>query len=212
MQQVSHGPASSHCPLPAAAAATLLPPSLLRFGLESALLSALAASLHTSVTDLLAPPPSTSSSSSSAATPPPQLVRINGLLSPPVTADVAADAAAAAAAAAALVASGYTAIKVKVARRPDPAADAAVLAAVRAAVGPHVGLRADANRGWAGLEAAAAFGAAAAAAGVGLEYVEEPTADPRDMAAFYRATGGWGRVCACVCGGGLYAPAQIKRQ
>ncbi len=63
---------------------------------------------------------------------------------------------------------------------------------MRSAVGPHIGLRADANRGWDGLQRALVFGRAVAAAGVGLQYVEEPTADPRDMAAFFRETGGSG--------------------
>lgn len=73
--------------------------------------------------------------------------------------------------------------------RPEPASDARLLAAVRRAVGPHVALRADANRGWPSLEAALAFGEAAVQYGVGLQYIEEPTADPRDMAEFYRRTG-----------------------
>ncbi|GIL50277.1 hypothetical protein Vafri_6487 [Volvox africanus] len=172
-----------------------------RFGLESALLSALAAALKMTLADLIAPlrpppppPPPPSSSSMSASSSPQSLalrdaVLLNGLLSPPVSSDCAMDAAAAATEALRLVAEGYTAIKVKVARRPDPEGDAAVLAAIRAAVGPHVVLRADANRGWTELQTAVAFGRAVAAAAVGLQYVEEPTRDPRDMAAFYMQTG-----------------------
>ncbi|GIL93104.1 hypothetical protein Vretifemale_20563 [Volvox reticuliferus] len=172
---------------------TWLLPSV-RFGLECALLSALAAALKVPLADLIAPPPSPSPSSTSSSSIPHSLssreaVLLNGLISPPVSGDDAADAAAAATAALRLVAEGYTAIKVKVARRPDPEVDAAVLAAIRGAVGPHIVLRADANRGWTELQKAVAFGRAVAAAAVGLQYVEEPTSDPRDMAAFYTQTG-----------------------
>ncbi|KXZ52492.1 hypothetical protein GPECTOR_9g536 [Gonium pectorale] len=155
----------------------------------------MASALRTSTAALLAPPSlqlppaAASTAPAAAAGGDARVVLVNGLLSPPVSGDVEADAAAAAAAAAALVAAGYTAIKVKVARRADPAHDAAVLAAVRRGVGPHVVLRADANRGWGNLEQAVAFGRAAAGAGVGLQYLEEPCADPRDMAAFYQQTG-----------------------
>ncbi|GLC45490.1 hypothetical protein PLESTM_001741500 [Pleodorina starrii] len=166
-----------------------LAPSV-RFGLESALLSALAGALRVTLAELLAPPGQAAATAAAAGgAAPAGAVLLNGLVSPPVSGDDAADAAAAAAAAAALVSEGCTAVKVKVARRSDPEADAVVLAAIRSAVGPHVVLRADANRGWKGLAAAVAFGRAVAAAGVGLQYVEEPTADPRDMAAFYAETG-----------------------
>ncbi|GFR45865.1 hypothetical protein Agub_g7316 [Astrephomene gubernaculifera] len=173
-----------------------------RFGLECALLSALASSLNTNLTHLLAAPPPpqppqpqpsqlSAATLTSSATPNEraQRVLVNGLLSPPVSGDEAADSAAAVAAATRLLAEGYTTIKVKVARRSDPCADARILAAIRTAVGPHVLLRADANRGWPSPEVAAAFGQAVAAAGVELEYLEEPTSDPRDMAAFYQLTG-----------------------
>ncbi len=44
-------------------------------------------------------------------------------------------------------------------RRSDPLVDARVVTAIRAEVGPHVALRADANRKW-DVEQAVAFGQA----------------------------------------------------
>lgn len=98
--------------------------------------------------------------------------------------------------------------------RHSPAEDAAVVAALAAALAPHgVALAADANRAWsyeAALEFAAALDAAAAAvngssaaasapapsaAGL-LAYIEEPTADPADMAAFHTETGA---PAPCMC-------------
>lgn len=116
------------------------------------------------------------------AAPLPAAASVNGLL------DCQGSPEEAAAEAAALLAAGppYAALKVKVGRRADPLEDAAALLAIRAAVGPGVRLRADANRAWS-LDQAAAF--ARAAAGAALEYVEEPTADPADLAELHRRTG-----------------------
>ncbi len=58
--------------------------------------------------------------------------------------------------------------------------------AIRCAVGPHVELRADANRGW-DLQQAVQFGRLAA--GAALSFVEEPVHDPSDLPAFFQATG-----------------------
>lgn len=83
------------------------------------------------------------------------------------------------------------------ARRSDPVDDAAVVLAVRQAVGPSIALHADANRAWT-LDQAVAFGHHAASAQ--LAYVEEPTQDPADMAAFFMETGGWRwRAHAAAC-------------
>ena len=84
----------------------------------------------------------------------------------------------------ALVRAGHRCLKFKVARPGStPLEDAARLSAVRRAVGPGVGLRADANRGWA-LNDALTFGLGVLDAD--LEYVEEPVADPlADLAAFH---------------------------
>lgn len=111
----------------------------------------------------------------------PAATLVNGLL------DCQGPPAEAAAEAAALLAAGppYAALKVKVGRRADPLEDAAALLAIRAAVGPGVRLRADANRAWS-LEQAVAFARAVPAAV--LEYVEEPTKDPADLAELYRRT------------------------
>ena len=88
----------------------------------------------------------------------------------------------------ALVRAGHRCLKFKVARPGStPLEDAARLSAVRRAVGPGVGLRADANRGWA-LNDALTFGLGVLDAD--LEYVEEPVADPlADLAAFHCTTG-----------------------
>lgn len=155
-----------------------------RAALECALLSALAAARGCPLADLIAGGGAAGAAAATQTHPPTagrREVRLNALL-----AASAGPPAAAAAEAAALAAAGFGAIKVKVARRDDPIEDAEVLLAIRAAVGPGVALRADANRGWS-LEQALAFGRRAAAAG--LEYVEEPTADPADMAAFFLETG-----------------------
>ena len=59
------------------------------------------------------------------------------------------------------------------------------MVAVRASVGPAVALRADANRRWT-LEQAVQFGQAAA--GAGLQYIEEPVACTADLPEFHRRT------------------------
>lgn len=56
-------------------------------------------------------------------------------------------------------------LAVQVARRVAPEDDAAAVLAIRDAVGPHVALRADANRRWS-LQQALAFGRAARPAGL----------------------------------------------
>jgi isochorismate synthase/2-succinyl-5-enolpyruvyl-6-hydroxy-3-cyclohexene-1-carboxylate synthase/2-succinyl-6-hydroxy-2,4-cyclohexadiene-1-carboxylate synthase/O-succinylbenzoate synthase len=154
--------------------ARLLPS--VRCGLEAALLSALAQHRGASLAHLLAGCPP-----ADAAAQLPQAAAVNGLL------DCQGSPEEAAAEAAALLAHHpLSALKIKVGRRADPLEDAAAVLAIRAAVGPSVALRADANRRW-GLEAAAAFAAAAAPAG--LQYVEEPLARTADLAELYRRTG-----------------------
>ena len=143
-----------------------------RFGLESAMLAALATASGQSLTDLLCGSVS------------PRTVAVNALLpAQEVRGDSVEQLARRA-----MSGGDFTCIKIKVAR-PDstPAADAARVAAVRAAVGPGVALRADANRGWT-LDEAIQFGAALNAAGVVLEYLEEPTQRPEDIPAFAAAT------------------------
>jgi len=88
----------------------------------------------------------------------------------------------------ALVEEGYTSLKLKVGRQGDEgaAADAQRVRDVRAAVGGDVQLRCDANRAF-GLGAAVEFGLAIADCGV--EYVEEPCADPQHLESFFEQTG-----------------------
>lgn len=114
------------------------------------------------------------------STSPPAAAAVNGLL------DCQGSPEAAAAEAVALLQEQpFTALKIKVGRRARPEQDAAAVLAIRQAVGPDVQLRADVNRRWS-LEQAEAFGRAAAEAG--LEYVEEATAQPADLAEFHRHT------------------------
>ena len=85
-----------------------------------------------------------------------------------------------------LVDQGYSCLKVKVGRRLNPEDDAKVLVALRKALGPNVGLRADANRAW-DLGQALVFGRLVS--GMSLEYVEEPLQNPEDLLGFYEETG-----------------------
>lgn len=169
--------------------AQLLPS--VRCALECALLTALASSHGVPLTQLLAGPSAAQPDGGWAGVE----VSVNGLLP-----GEGAPEALAAEAARVVREGGYTALKLKVGRLPSPLDDAAVACAVRAAVGPGVALHADANRAWS-FEQAVAFGRAAA--GAGLAYVEEPTQDPGEMAAFYLETGGRRRRV----GGGVRAKA-----
>ena len=140
-----------------------LPPSA-RCALEAAALGALAASAGVSLAELLLSGREDDDGDDARSFSVPVVGLVDGRGSPDE----------AAAAACTLAAAGHAHIKLKVGRRPDPAADAAAVLAVRAAVGPGVALTADANRAWP-LAAALAFDAAAAPAR--LAYVEEPLAD-----------------------------------
>ena len=159
-----------------------------RCGLEVAVLSALAALRGVPLSQLLATAAGSAASEALAAAAADGAARggataINGLL------DCQGSPEQAAADAAALVRQhGFTCLKLKVGRRADPTEDAAAVHAVRAVVGPRVTLCADANRRWR-LDQALAFGAAAA--GAGLEYVEEPVAGGSswEVEEFHRQTG-----------------------
>jgi isochorismate synthase/2-succinyl-5-enolpyruvyl-6-hydroxy-3-cyclohexene-1-carboxylate synthase/2-succinyl-6-hydroxy-2,4-cyclohexadiene-1-carboxylate synthase/O-succinylbenzoate synthase len=154
-----------------------------RFAVESAVLSALA-SPDAPLADVLLlgaeasaeedRVPDSSSGDSSVHTQPettkphPWSVEINALIEANLTPEAAA------AQALALVRAGHGCLKLKVARGEGSAGafeDAARLRAIRDAVGPHVSLRADANRRWS-LNDALSFGLQAA--DVRLEYIEEP--------------------------------------
>jgi len=92
--------------------------------------------------------------------------------------------------------SGMTTVKVKVAGSADrdhtggehTEGDVERLAAVRQAVGPDVAIRIDANGRWSAAKAIDLLPELAQAAG-GIEYVEQPVADLRDLAHVRRETG-----------------------
>ena len=73
---------------------------------------------------------------------------------------------------------GYTCIKVKAGRATDPAVDAEYLSVIREAVGDAVVLRVDANQAWTASQAATYV---EAVADLGVEYLEEPLANPSDL-------------------------------
>ncbi|KAK9276554.1 hypothetical protein L1049_006088 [Liquidambar formosana] len=85
-----------------------------------------------------------------------------------------------------LVEEGFTAIKLKVARRADPFEDAAVIQEVRKKVGHQIALRADANKKWT-YEEAIQFGFSVK--NCGLQYIEEPVQDQDDIIKFCEETG-----------------------
>jgi len=144
-----------------------------RAGLEVALLTAAARTLGVPLARLLAAAAGAPAAGAAGAAG----VAVCGLVSE-------RDPARAAAEARRLAAEGFAAVKVKVGRGEGAegvAGDVAVLRAVREAVGPGVALRADANRAWP-RALAEEFAAGVAAAGVGLEFLEEPTAEGGDGA------------------------------
>lgn len=85
-----------------------------------------------------------------------------------------------------LVAEGYTAIKLKVARRANPVEDADVVQEVRKKVGPHIELRVDANRSWT-YEKAIQFGSLVK--NCDLQYIEEPVQDEDDIIRYCEESG-----------------------
>lgn len=85
-----------------------------------------------------------------------------------------------------LVEEGFTAIKLKVARRADPIEDATVIQEIRKMVGLQIELRADANRNWT-YEQAIQFGSYVK--NCDLKYIEEPVKDEDDIIKFCEETG-----------------------
>jgi o-succinylbenzoate synthase len=75
------------------------------------------------------------------------------------------------------VARGYRTLKIKVGR-DEVARDVQKIRAMRQLVGPDVGIRCDANQAWSFAEAC---DFADGVQGLGIEYVEEPLADPREL-------------------------------
>ncbi|XVE74433.1 hypothetical protein DITRI_Ditri12bG0017000 [Diplodiscus trichospermus] len=81
---------------------------------------------------------------------------------------------------------GFTAIKIKVARRADPVEDAAVIQEVRKKVGCHIELRVDANRNWT-FEQAIQFGLLVK--DCNLQYIEEPVQNEDDIVRYCEESG-----------------------
>ncbi|XP_017218695.1 protein PHYLLO, chloroplastic isoform X10 [Daucus carota subsp. sativus] len=147
-----------------------------RCGLEMAILNAIAATEGSSLLNILQP--LTESEKQTSAVPP--NVRICALL------DVKGTPSEVAYVAGTLVKEGFTAIKLKVARRADPTEDADVIKEVRKIVGSQIQLRADANRKWI-YEDAIRFGSSVK--DCDLQYIEEPVRDGDDIVRFCEETG-----------------------
>lgn len=88
--------------------------------------------------------------------------------------------------AAKLVEEGFTAIKLKVARRENPIEDAEIIKEIRKKVGYHIQLRADANKKWS-FDEAIQFGCNVKECG--LQYIEEPVKNEDDIIKFCEETG-----------------------
>lgn len=140
------------------------PTPSVRFGLELALWNLYAASTGRTLPELVAPRP--------RATAP-----VNGLLSGP-PGEVLGEARR-------MREAGYGTVKLKVGGRAVEE-DVALVRALGEELGDAVSLRLDANRAW-GFEEAAEF--VRGAAGVRLDYVEEPLADPARLPELVREFG-----------------------
>ncbi|GER31893.1 2-succinyl-5-enolpyruvyl-6-hydroxy-3-cyclohexene-1-carboxylate synthase [Striga asiatica] len=144
-----------------------------RCGLETALLSAIASKQNSTLLDIISPTTEKTSEKSSA-------VQICALIdsygTPMDTALVASN----------LVDEGFTAIKIKVARRADPDEDIVTIQEVRRKVGKDVVIRVDANRKW-NYDEAVKF--ALSTKDCCLQYIEEPVNDENDIVKFCEETG-----------------------
>ncbi|XP_049363348.1 protein PHYLLO, chloroplastic isoform X2 [Solanum verrucosum] len=85
-----------------------------------------------------------------------------------------------------LVREGFTAIKLKVARQADPTVDIAIIKEVRKKIGWEIELRADANQSW-NYDEAVKFGLSVKDSG--LQYIEEPVNNEDDIIKFCEETG-----------------------
>ncbi|GFP95293.1 protein phyllo chloroplastic [Phtheirospermum japonicum] len=139
-----------------------------RCGLEMALLSAIASRQNSTLLDIINP---ASEESSDKSSPVQICALIDSYGSPMETAFVASN----------LVAEGFTAIKIKVARRSDPDEDIATIREVRKKVGRNIVLRADANRKWT-YDEAVKF--ARSVKDCCLQYIEEPVDNEDDIVKF----------------------------
>ncbi|KAI8539299.1 hypothetical protein RHMOL_Rhmol09G0170900 [Rhododendron molle] len=156
----------------------ILPGSIfpsVRCGLEMAILNALAAKEGSSLLNILHPETATEELSQRSFT-----VQICALIDSDGTPKDVADIAAT------LVGEGFSAIKLKVARRQDPIEDARVIQEVRKRVGPQINLRADANQKWT-YDEAVRF--SSSVMNCNLQYIEEPVQDEEEIIKFCEQTG-----------------------
>ncbi|CAN0923899.1 Protein PHYLLO, chloroplastic [Linum grandiflorum] len=146
-----------------------------RCGLEMAILNAMAARTGSSLLDILLPQKATEETHGTS-----EYVKLCALLDSNGTPHEVAYIAAS------LVAEGFTAIKLKVARRENPIEDAAVLQEVRNAVGQEIQLRVDANRKWT-FEEAILFGSLVKDSD--LQYIEEPVQNEEEIVKYCNESG-----------------------
>ncbi|KAI3744252.1 hypothetical protein L1987_57329 [Smallanthus sonchifolius] len=154
------------------------PDSLLpsvRCGLEMAILSVIAAAEGSTMLNLLHPCAPKEDCSTKSLN-----VKICALIDSDGTPEEVAYLAAT------LVEEGFTAIKLKVARRANPIEDAIVIQEIRRKIGFQVQLRADANRKWS-FDQALLFGYNVI--DCALQYIEEPVNDEDDIIKFCEESG-----------------------
>ncbi|KAL9680073.1 hypothetical protein QQ045_017948 [Rhodiola kirilowii] len=147
-----------------------------RCGLEMAILNALAAKSDSSLFELLYPRKETRKDSYEGSL----SIKVCGLI------DSVGSPTRIAHAAHLLVEEGFSAIKLKVARRSDPLEDAEVINEVRNKVGSKIVIRADANRKWS-YEEAVQF--AHSVKNYNLQFLEEPVQFDGDILRFCEETG-----------------------
>ncbi|XP_015952579.1 protein PHYLLO, chloroplastic isoform X1 [Arachis duranensis] len=145
-----------------------------RCGLEMAILNAIAAAKGSNLLNLLHPPISEKDECETSSVQVCALLDSNG--SPTDVANVAAT----------LVEEGFSAIKLKVARRYNPTQDAMVIKEVRKKVGCQIIIRADANRKWT-YEEAMEF--SSLVKDCNLQFIEEPVQDEDDIVKFCEESG-----------------------
>ncbi|XP_022776661.1 protein PHYLLO, chloroplastic isoform X3 [Durio zibethinus] len=147
-----------------------------RCGLEMAILNAIAVSQGSSLLNILHPHREREKEKSERLS----SIRICALIDSSGTPEEVACIAVG------LVEEGFTAIKIKVARRADPVEDAAVIQEVRKKVGCCIELRVDANRNWT-YEQAIQFGFLVK--DCDLQYIEEPVQDEDDIIRYCEESG-----------------------
>ncbi|CAJ1958883.1 unnamed protein product [Sphenostylis stenocarpa] len=156
----------------------IMPSSILpsvRCGLEMAILNAIADAKDSNMLNILHPSIKEKNKSEKSLN-----VQICALIdsngSPTEVANVAAK----------LIEEGFSAIKLKVARRGDPMHDAAIIQEVRKIVGSQIIIRADANRSWT-YEEAMIF--SSLVKDCNLQYIEEPVQDEDNILKFCEESG-----------------------